>query len=303
MTPTHASKKGVRYRYYVSHTLIAARPTKSDDSDATGPTGIASTGRRLPAASIERVVIDRLRSFLATPSEVIAAVEPYGDLAGHRPRSVDAVGQQVVLDAAALQGSLLGSADIVAQRSLLLAIVQRVAVHRDRVEISIDRSALLQMLHVRDAVGQADRNDWDATNPDKVPAAPASSDDEQILLGNTKLTVPVAFKRAGLELRLIVPGRTAATPDQSLVRILARANQFLERLNSDPKLTAAELARSEGLNKSYVSRLVRLAFLAPDIVTAILDGRQPADLTANKLMADTRLPIDWTEQRRVLGFE
>jgi len=303
MTPTHASKKGVRYRYYVSHTLIAARPTKSDDSDATGPTGIASTGRRLPAASIERVVIDRLRSFLATPSEVIAAVEPYGDLAGHRPRSVDAVGQQVVLDAAALQGSLLGSADIVAQRSLLLAIVQRVAVHRDRVEISIDRSALLQMLHVRDAVGQADRNDWDATNPDKVPAAPASSDDEQILLGNTKLTVPVAFKRAGLELRLIVPGRTAATPDQSLVRILARANQFLERLNSDPKLTAAELARSEGLNKSYVSRVVRLAFLAPDIVTAILDGRQPVTLTANKLMADTRLPIDWAEQRRVLGFE
>lgn len=52
------------------------------------------------------------------------------------------------------------------------------------------------------------------------------------------------------------------------------------------------------MNKSYVSRLVRLAFLTPDIITAILEGRQPVTLTANKLMANTRLPINWVEQRR-----
>jgi site-specific DNA recombinase len=47
---------------------------------------------------------------------------------------------------------------------------------------------------------------------------------------------------------------------------------------------------------------VPLTFLAPDIVAAILAGKQPAGLTANKLMADTRLPLDWTEQRSALGF-
>jgi hypothetical protein len=47
---------------------------------------------------------------------------------------------------------------------------------------------------------------------------------------------------------------------------------------------------------------VRLAFLAPDIVAAILAGNQPTTLTANKLMADTRLPLDWQEQRATLGF-
>ena len=52
----------------------------------------------------------------------------------------------------------------------------------------------------------------------------------------------------------------------------------------------------------YAARLMRLNFLAPDIVVAILNGRQPAAMTASKLMADTRLPLAWTEQRKALGF-
>ena len=53
-------------------------------------------------------------------------------------------------------------------------------------------------------------------------------------------------------------------PDQSLIRVLARAHQGLDRMNSDPELTLAELAREEGFNRSYVSRLIRLILLAPD---------------------------------------
>jgi hypothetical protein len=53
---------------------------------------------------------------------------------------------------------------------------------------------------------------------------------------------------------------------------------------------------------SAVTRIVRLTFLAPDIVAAILAGKQPPELTANKLMADKRLPLDWREQRTALGF-
>jgi site-specific DNA recombinase len=61
-------------------------------------------------------------------------------------------------------------------------------------------------------------------------------------------------------------------------------------------------AREENIAPSYATRVVRLTFLAPDIVAAILEGKQPPELTANKLMADTRLPLDWREQRTVLGF-
>jgi hypothetical protein len=63
-----------------------------------------------------------------------------------------------------------------------------------------------------------------------------------------------------------------------------------------------EIARREGVTASYVARLLRLAFLAPDITTAILQGRQSPAFTAATLLRHSRLALDWTQQRRVLGF-
>lgn len=59
---------------------------------------------------------------------------------------------------------------------------------------------------------------------------------------------------------------------------------------------------SMGIIPSYATRLFRLTLLAPDIVSAILSGKHPPDLTARKLVNDVRLPPDWNEQRRSLGF-
>ena len=56
------------------------------------------------------------------------------------------------------------------------------------------------------------------------------------------------------------------------------------------------------MSASYVTRLLRLRYLAPDIVAAIVEGRQPAALTATTLMHDTRLPLAWAAQRARLGF-
>ena len=53
---------------------------------------------------------------------------------------------------------------------------------------------------------------------------------------------------------------------------------------------------------SYATRLFGLSLLAPDIVSTILSGRHPPDLTARKLMDDLRLPLDWNEQRQSLSF-
>ena len=68
----------------------------------------------------------------------------------------------------------------------------------------------------------------------------------------------------------------------------------------EPSLPLKEIAAEQGISGSYVTRLLRLAFLAPDIVTAILNGRHPPQLTANRLMDDTRLPPDWAAQRELL---
>ena len=61
-----------------------------------------------------------------------------------------------------------------------------------------------------------------------------------------------------------------------------------------------EIAAEEGVTSSYATRLLRLAFLAPDIVAAISSGKHPPQLTANRLMDDTRLPLDWRAQRELL---
>ena len=71
---------------------------------------------------------------------------------------------------------------------------------------------------------------------------------------------------------------------------------------ADKTLTLEEIAKSEGIVPSYATRLFRLTLLAPDIVSAILSGKQSPDLTGRKLLNNMRLPPDWNEQRRSLGF-
>jgi site-specific DNA recombinase len=64
----------------------------------------------------------------------------------------------------------------------------------------------------------------------------------------------------------------------------------------------AALAEREGVSPSYFTRLVRLSYLAPDIIQAIIDGRQPRHLTPDKLLAHSRLPLSWRDQRTAFGF-
>jgi len=64
----------------------------------------------------------------------------------------------------------------------------------------------------------------------------------------------------------------------------------------------AALAQREGVTRSYFTRLVRLSYLAPDLTQAILEGRQPRDLTPEKLLEHSRLPLAWHDRKAALGF-
>src|SRR5437773_12422060 len=82
-----------------------------------------------------------------------------------------------------------------------------------------------------------------------------------------------------------------AKPNARLVKLLLRARRFNAALTQGEAIAFAALAQREGVSRSYFTRLVRLSYLAPDIIQAILDGRQPRDLTPEKLLAHSRLPI------------
>ena len=118
------------------------------------------------------------------------------------------------------------------------------------------------------------------------------------------LTVRVPFairKRGGRKLVVAPDGAPWRAPrpriDNTMVKALARAHRWKRMLESGDYATLQELAMAEKINTSYLSRVLRLTLLAPDIVEAILDGRQSEGLQLDALLKP--FPVEWEEQRRV----
>lgn len=112
------------------------------------------------------------------------------------------------------------------------------------------------------------------------------------------ISIPMRIARRGQELRLIFAKSENIAPmrvDSKLVGLIAKAEDAYSKLAS-----GTAIARSE---KPHLVRLARLKFLAPDIVTAILEGKQPPLLTGRKMLRATRIPLCWKEQRNFFGFE
>ena len=83
--------------------------------------------------------------------------------------------------------------------------------------------------------------------------------------------------------------------DGAMVKAIARAFRWREMLENGEYATIREIANAEKINESYVGRVLRMTLLAPEVVEAILGGRQSAHLQLETLMK--RFPVDWTEQR------
>ena len=100
------------------------------------------------------------------------------------------------------------------------------------------------------------------------------------------VVIPLRVKPRGGRKALVTPGVLAmpAQVDITLVKAVARAFRWRRMLESGRFATINELAAAEKINSSYVSRVLRLTLLAPDIVEAILDGRQPEGMTVPRLM-------------------
>ncbi len=119
------------------------------------------------------------------------------------------------------------------------------------------------------------------------------------------VVAPLRIMKRGVEQKLVI-GTGLMTPgprDEPLVKALARAYAWFEDLRLQRVKDLSELAAGERLARSYVQAHLRLAFLAPPIVVAILEGRQPADLNLKRLMYRTDFSSNWSLQRQQLGFD
>ena len=167
-------------------------------------------------------------------------------------------------------------------RAVLTALIERIEVSVNQIEIRLRPRQLNALLDVA-----------------ATPIQGVIDDETQIL------SVPVRLRRAGREIRMLIDGTdpfVAAKPDARLIKLLLKAHRFNATLVGSDDVPFAALAKREGVSPSYFTRLVRLSYLAPDITQAILDGHQPRDLTAEKLLEHSRLPLAWHDQRTALGF-
>jgi hypothetical protein len=230
-----------------------------------------STGLRIPAAEIEQLVTSRLRRWLLEPGSVYTATQ-LPDPSAQRRLAVQA----------AEIGTSWPELPTARQRAVLAAVTERIDIGTDQIDIHVRPTGLGTLLGVAST------------------ALPSATGDETQIL-----SVPVPLHRRGRGIRMLIDGAdpfATPKPDARLIKLLIRARRFNAALASSDGVPFAALAKREGVSPSYFTRVVRLSYLASDISQAILDGRQPRDLTADKLLAHSRLPLGWHEQRTVLGF-
>jgi len=121
------------------------------------------------------------------------------------------------------------------------------------------------------------------------------------------INVPMTFKKRSGRKVIVLPDGTQGNPapkatiDNTMVKAVARAFRWQRLLEDGTYGCLDEIARAEQIGASFVSRIIRLSLLAPDILDAILDGRQPAYLTLKSLMRP--FPVGWAAQRSYLLLE
>ena len=105
-------------------------------------------------------------------------------------------------------------------------------------------------------------------------------------------------------MRLIITdeNKKQTLKDQNLIDHISQAYQWLSLITSGKVQSIKEIAEAEQLDQSHVTRMINKAFLAPDIIRAILNGSQPAHLTLKHLKQFRALPNDWNTQKSLLGF-
>jgi hypothetical protein len=253
LTPTHAVKKGRRYRYYVSAALITEAGTEH------------SQGWRLAAQQIEDAVTRILIDWLTQSAKL---VEPAGGV-GIRSDQIQKMLGRAARLAAVLRGS---SAD---RDRIIRALVSQVTVDENRIIIRVSRGFVL--------AGNAVTSESD---------------------GTIELPATIEFKRRGTETKLVLPELAeqnhGSRCDPALIKALARERAWFDDLATGRARSLEALAKRDGISRRYIRRLVGLTFLSPRLVEAILKGQQPVALTATCL-GDLDLPLDWTDQHRLLA--
>jgi site-specific DNA recombinase len=233
----------------------------------------ASSGpSRIPARELEQLVLTELRSFFGSADRVTAKAGQGGE---------DLATTRALVDAAQQFAKALVGDSTSGLREMLAGIVVRITIRQDAIEVHISKEGVrARLLNQERILGQ-------------------DSDGQPIVL-----TLEMELKRCGGEMRLIIPGRAATGqqrhPVPSLIKAVSRASDWVRRMEAGEFKHQRALAEATKLEPRYINAILRVAFLAPEIVEAVIDGRQTPDLTLGSLTG--MLPMSWQQQKKLISF-
>ena len=262
LTPTHAHKNGTRYRYYVSRRLTDKRKQCISGQE----------GWRIPALELEAVVEGEFLRILADERQLH---DWTFDLLADA--TVDSFIQRV--REARKVWPIQSSSD---RRLVLKTVIRRITISSKGLGFEIDRVALVSWLL--------------GTTVD----VPEDSLNSRVVA----VELPAAIRRRGVEQKLVLRNGNShrRAPDPALVDLIVRAHAYLHLLTSEEDCSLSRVAERLGTNLSEISRILPLAFLAPKITKAILNGTQPVELNAHRLSRLPDLPVTWEKQAELLNL-
>jgi DNA invertase Pin-like site-specific DNA recombinase len=257
MSPTHANKKGKRYRYYVSRRIINKKATGAE-------------GWRISARELESAVQSFAIHLLTDHSQLAAWIGEHAS-----------PGQtEYGLAAADAMLRKLDEEPLASERRALFKLLFRsITLTTTAIRFGINVSAVVRRLTASEV------------------ESPSASDADEANSTLLMLEMPVLLKRRGNEQRLIIDSSFAPmrTPNAALIDLIAKAHLLFGKLTDQPGTGITDVAKNLGLDRADVGRILPLAFLAPKIVEAVLQGTQPQNLSP-RILARMHLPLLWADQ-------
>lgn len=262
MGPTHANKQGKRYRYYVSRRIIDGKAAGAD-------------GWRIPARELESAVQNFVMHLLSNRSQLAVWIGEYASSSQTQSGLAGADGMRRRCDE---------EQPAAARRGLFKRFFRSITLTTTAIRFDIHVSAIVCMLINADGGTQS-----------------SASDADEVGSATMTLEMPISLKRRGNEQRLIIDSSFAPmrTPDAALIDLVAKAHLLFGRLTGGSDTSITDVAKNLGIDRVEVGRILPLAFLAPKIVEAVLQGTQPQNLSQRGL-ARMHLPLLWADQAAVI---
>jgi hypothetical protein len=233
---------------------------------------------RSKAAELESIVLAAIEALLADRERIRSALLA----TGRRGANLDRASAGCEAASRRLATALLDQ-----KIAILAALIARIEISRDRLKIILRIAEIERFLR------------WDGLDFFEAGRHPKRSRQPTYLLD-----VAASGVRLSRRLQLPVEPRdptSNAKPDRRLLLLLQQVRRAQRLIDTEREQPVAALAKRMSRNTGHFMKLLRLNYLAPDIITAILDGVQPSKLTRRQLL-DADFPTDWPTQRKLFGF-